>query len=175
MKNESAYIFRKVNLMRVMKLLGGVCSKCFQYDPAIMCFHHTNPENKENIINKISTYRYSKLLYEAKKCELLCCNCHAETHSNEFRITDYTAAKIKLFNIINKHSCEKCGYNKNINALVFHHINPIEKDFDIAKRLGSCYNSELPKKLIDEAKNVLFYVEIVIGKYILIMKNIIKI
>lgn len=30
-------------------------------------------------------------------------------------------------------SCEICGYNKCINALQFHHLNPNEKDFDISK------------------------------------------
>lgn len=30
-------------------------------------------------------------------------------------------------------SCEKCGYNKCITALEFHHLDPNEKDFGIAK------------------------------------------
>lgn len=29
--------------------------------------------------------------------------------------------------------CERCGYNKCIRALEFHHINPNEKDFGISK------------------------------------------
>ena len=27
--------------------------------------------------------------------------------------------------------CEKCGYDKNIAAMEFHHKNPLEKDFGI--------------------------------------------
>lgn len=29
--------------------------------------------------------------------------------------------------------CEKCGYNKCISALEFHHINPLEKEYVISK------------------------------------------
>ena len=29
-------------------------------------------------------------------------------------------------------ACSKCGYNKSIRSLVFHHINPEEKDFTIS-------------------------------------------
>ena len=43
--------------------------------------------------------------------------------------------------------CEKCGYNKNIAALEFHHRNPEEKDFQIDMRHFS--NNNL-KKLRDE-------------------------
>lgn len=28
--------------------------------------------------------------------------------------------------------CERCGYNKSMRALEFHHINPSEKDFGIS-------------------------------------------
>lgn len=28
-------------------------------------------------------------------------------------------------------SCKECGYNKCIEALEFHHLNPLEKDFGI--------------------------------------------
>lgn len=30
-------------------------------------------------------------------------------------------------------SCEKCGYNKCITALEFHHLDPTQKDFGIAQ------------------------------------------
>lgn len=30
--------------------------------------------------------------------------------------------------------CEKCGYDKNLSALEFHHINPSEKEFQIDSR-----------------------------------------
>lgn len=31
--------------------------------------------------------------------------------------------------------CEKCGYNKCMRALEFHHLDPMEKDFGISRTL----------------------------------------
>jgi hypothetical protein len=37
--------------------------------------------------------------------------------------------------------CEKCGYNKDISALEFHHLDPSQKDFNISSRnLSSDWN-----------------------------------
>lgn len=41
--------------------------------------------------------------------------------------------KIKLV-LLKGGQCEKCGYNKNLHALQFHHINPKEKLFNINGR-----------------------------------------
>jgi hypothetical protein len=43
--------------------------------------------------------------------------------------------------------CEKCGYNKSISALQFHHLNPDEKDFQIG---GSSYSFEKLKIEVDK-------------------------
>ena len=43
--------------------------------------------------------------------------------------------------------CEKCGYNKSISALQFHHLNPYEKDFTIG---GSSYSFEKLKIEVDK-------------------------
>ena len=32
--------------------------------------------------------------------------------------------------------CEKCGYDKCMRALEFHHLNPNEKDFGLSKNLS---------------------------------------
>lgn len=42
-----------------------------------------------------------------------------------------------FLNLIKKQrggKCERCGYNKYLGALDFHHINPTEKDFTIGNR-----------------------------------------
>lgn len=47
--------------------------------------------------------------------------------------------------------CTKCGYNKCIAALEFHHVNPNEKKFSISKRRGFTFEnikSELDKCII---------------------------
>lgn len=43
--------------------------------------------------------------------------------------------KIKILAVEYKGGkCEKCGYNKCIGALEFHHLNPEEKDFSIGSK-----------------------------------------
>ena len=46
--------------------------------------------------------------------------------------------------------CEKCGYNKNIAALDFHHINPDEKEFQLDARHFSNQNLEKLQKELDK-------------------------
>ena len=43
--------------------------------------------------------------------------------------------------------CEKCGYNKSIAVLQFHHLDPNEKDFTIS---GKSYSFERLKKEVDK-------------------------
>jgi len=45
--------------------------------------------------------------------------------------------------------CEKCGYNKYIGALEFHHLNPEEKDFSIGYK-GYTRSWEKVKEEIDK-------------------------
>jgi transposase len=45
--------------------------------------------------------------------------------------------------------CECCGYNKIVEALQFHHINPSEKDFQIS---GTSKAFETMKKEVDKCK-----------------------
>ena len=43
--------------------------------------------------------------------------------------------------------CVKCGYNKCIAALEFHHCNPAEKDFTIANVKSYSFNETIIKEL----------------------------
>ena len=49
--------------------------------------------------------------------------------------------------------CEKCGYNKNIAVLEFHHRNPDEKEFQIDMRHFS--NNSLEKLQLELDKCIL--------------------
>lgn len=48
---------------------------------------------------------------------------------------DYHGTLIKYF-LIQKRGgkCERCGYNKNISALEFHHLDPNKKEFTLDSR-----------------------------------------
>jgi len=62
----------------LVALAGGKCLRCgLQHPPVVYDFHHRNPEEKvfsigEQLINK----SMDALIEEARKCDLLCANCH---------------------------------------------------------------------------------------------------
>jgi DNA-binding CsgD family transcriptional regulator len=45
--------------------------------------------------------------------------------------------------------CERCGYDKYIGALEFHHLDPTKKDFNVSKK-GHCTSWEKVKKELDK-------------------------
>ena len=65
----------------------------------------------------------------------------------------YSLLKRRKIEIIQKfgNKCSICGYNKNISALEFHHIDPNEKEF----HLGNAKTTNLDKLLLEMDKCVL--------------------
>lgn len=74
---------RKLFRIELKALHGGKCSIC-GYNKCLdaLHFHHTNPSNKLGLVTKLF-YEKNKLAAEeeAKKCILICANCHAELHA----------------------------------------------------------------------------------------------
>ena len=67
---------------------GGKCNNC-GYDKcfAALDFHHTNPDDKSfNISGNGMSRGISKMREEAKKCILLCANCHRELEYSKFTV-----------------------------------------------------------------------------------------
>lgn len=62
---------------------GGACKVCnYSKCESNLVFHHLDPSSKEfGISSGGMTRAYSKILEEAKKCVLLCSNCHGEVHA----------------------------------------------------------------------------------------------
>jgi hypothetical protein len=79
------------NRQELLKIHGNKCSVCFynKCDSALQ-FHHIDPSQKEFEISE-SAYSLENLKAEAKKCILLCANCHAEVEKEILK------SKIKLF------------------------------------------------------------------------------
>lgn len=46
--------------------------------------------------------------------------------------------------------CEECGYDKNLSALEFHHLNPEEKEFQIDERHFANRSLEVLQKELDK-------------------------
>jgi hypothetical protein len=60
------------------------CTKCGFSHTAALDFHHINPEEKENAVNRlISNKSFVKAYEEIKKCIVLCANCHRIHHYEE--------------------------------------------------------------------------------------------
>ena len=73
-------ISRKIKLI---DMLGGECSSCrYKKNLSALCFHHKDPSKKKMQLDmrRCSNNRWEVLVEEAKKCTLLCSNCHMEEH-----------------------------------------------------------------------------------------------
>jgi hypothetical protein len=76
---------------KLKKQLGGKCVKCGNDDIRILHFHHIDKETKLfNLAGAYHSINYKAIEDEAKKCELLCPNCHAKEHVKENqKVIDY--------------------------------------------------------------------------------------
>jgi len=67
---------------KCVKYKGGACcrcgySKCF----GALEFHHRDPAQKDFSLSRVRNHKWTKdLQRELNKCDLLCANCHRETH-----------------------------------------------------------------------------------------------
>jgi len=71
----------------LVELKGGCCKSCgYTKNYAALQFHHTDPTKKEHGLDlrKLSNSTFKWCLDEVEKCELLCANCHTETHYPHF-------------------------------------------------------------------------------------------
>jgi 5-methylcytosine-specific restriction endonuclease McrA len=60
------------------------CLECGIYHPAILDFHHIDPEMKTASVHSlVGTGRYKKAMEEIEQCVVLCSNCHRVYHYNE--------------------------------------------------------------------------------------------
>jgi hypothetical protein len=68
---------------------GGGCQKCgYNRNYAALCFHHRDPTLKifEVELNKISCLSQERVNAEVQKCDILCHNCHIETHFPKYMV-----------------------------------------------------------------------------------------
>jgi len=77
---------RRERKIKLVKMLGGKCSTC-DYDKCYSCldFHHEDETNKKFEISSHMLKKWDDLVEEAKKCIVLCRNCHGEVHYNKVR------------------------------------------------------------------------------------------
>lgn len=76
-------LWRKRTKQRSIEYLGGKCVKCgYNRCPEAMDFHHRDPTQKDFAISKSGNCTaWNKIQKELDKCDLLCSNCHRESHA----------------------------------------------------------------------------------------------
>jgi hypothetical protein len=65
---------------QLLDLLGGCCKGCGISQLEVLSFHHIDPSQKRFEISSHLERNKAILLQEVQKCDILCCNCHAELH-----------------------------------------------------------------------------------------------
>jgi transposase len=135
----------------IINMLGGKCEHCGETRFYVMNFHHDSDELEKSFnVASGCGYRLSDIIEEAKKCILLCANCHQKHHmktSNEYEIR--TNTKRTLFEYIGTSSCN-CGESDS-RILVFHHKR--DKKFEISDWITNKHITDvnkLPQKIKDE-------------------------
>jgi len=79
-ERESRFVLRFAKKLRVVNSMGGKCMECGSDDIFVLEFHH-HQKDKDNIVSKLLESDISQAEKEAKKCVLLCANCHMREHS----------------------------------------------------------------------------------------------
>lgn len=80
--NEKTARHRRKVKSRLVDIFGGKC-QCCGYSTTVwaLTFHHVDESTKEFSIGSGDTRAWTKVLEEAKKCILVCFNCHQEIHA----------------------------------------------------------------------------------------------
>ena len=81
-----------------------------------------------------------------KQTKFCCIKC--KNQNSNHKHNDYKAQKLRRFNrkrrfvLLKGGSCEKCGYDKNLTSLSFHHRDPSKKDFSLSARELGMYKED---------------------------------
>ena len=121
------------------------CYDCGKiYEPYCMDYDHDPYKGKK--IKSISRMvldntAKSKILYEIKKCQLVCLLCHNKRTNNRIGILKGSSRKyknhhIRNINIINNFKntpCVFCGQQYELYNMQFDHINPANKLYNVSE------------------------------------------
>lgn len=125
--------------------------------------HHSN-ETKEKIKESLNnTFILSGISREKKFCKTCgkevshnnksgyCHSCKKPALSNAESVQNWRKRKKIILAETKGSKCQICGYDKCINALEFHHLDPTKKDFGIShKNIRSieAYKEEIKKCIL---------------------------
>ena len=134
-KSESAFVLRWAKRLTIIRSLGGCCKNCGCKDEIVLDFHHDSGGKEGNLSSWLRDgRRLSEIKNEAKKCSLLCSNCHIEHHCNNSR---GSSIKSSLMDSLEKCSCMNCGHTSETGASIcFHHREGEVKLFNLGDVTG---------------------------------------
>lgn len=79
-------IYRKRIKDELVEMFGGKCKCCgFNQFNSALDFHHIEPKGKDFQVSS-KTISLERCIEEAKKCILVCSNCHRGIHSGDVKI-----------------------------------------------------------------------------------------
>jgi transposase len=89
-RGEAVSRWRRRSKLRLIEAAGGSCILCGYHEhPGALHFHHLEPSQKRYTLSRAGhTRKFAEALEEAKKCVLLCANCHAEVEAGVARLPD---------------------------------------------------------------------------------------
>lgn len=124
-KSQIVCNFARRRKQDLASIFGGKCLLCgFDKFQEALEFHHVNPNEKEFNLTSSKMVALEKQIEEAKKCVLLCSNCHKGVHANFYEIPldweksfNEERANELLENLKRKQSfCRNCGKEISYNA-----------------------------------------------------------
>ena len=124
-KSQIVCNFARRRKQDLASIFGGKCLLCgFDKFQEALEFHHVNPDEKEFNLTSSKMVALEKQIEEAKKCVLLCSNCHKGVHANFYEIPldwkksfNEERANELLENLKRKQSfCRNCGKEISYNA-----------------------------------------------------------
>jgi len=81
-RNKRVLSINRVKISKIKREKGNKCIMCgYDEEPKILVFHHLR--DKKFTIGQNHYRSIEELREEAKKCVLLCPNCHAKVHLNQ--------------------------------------------------------------------------------------------
>jgi hypothetical protein len=87
--NSDVIRWRKRAKARLISGLGGKCCICgYSKCDAALEIHHIDPSKKDFAFGQIVAKRWDDIVQEARKCVLLCANCHREVHAGLVALSD---------------------------------------------------------------------------------------
>lgn len=105
---EAVKDWRRNTKLRLSSSFGNKCGIC-GYDRCVEAFefHHLQPDNKEFSLS--SGMSWDKIVVEARKCVMLCSNCHREVHNDISTIPeDVKRFDENFVNYIPEKLCDEC-------------------------------------------------------------------